>query len=147
MVFFSHNSCQILCERKKKSIEIITDTLSRTMQDFDHDPEGNVTFESWFNRYEDLFARDAIKLPEETKVRLLLRKLSVRCHDKYVNYVLPNHPRDFSFADTVATLKKVFGLHSSLFNGRYKCLKNQKLLSEDFVSYAARINRMCEALN
>ena len=42
---------------------------------------------------------------DDGKLRLLLRKLGSAEHDRYSNYFLTNHPRDYNFAETVEILK------------------------------------------
>lgn len=65
-------------------------------------------------------------------------------HERYVNLILPNHPRDFSFSDTVIKLKALFGRKESIFSTRYKCLKLVMSETEDFVSFACRVNKAGE---
>ncbi|XP_062714108.1 uncharacterized protein LOC134290899 [Aedes albopictus] len=93
---------------------------------------------------EDLFRQDGRNLDDAAKVRLLLRSLSVPVHEKFLNYLLPSHPRDFTFDDVVAKLKQIFGQQKSLFSKRYDCLKLEKSEADDFVSYAGIVNRQCE---
>ncbi|XP_055527816.1 uncharacterized protein K02A2.6-like [Wyeomyia smithii] len=90
------------------------------------------------------FIKDGAKLDDAAKVRLLLRSLSVTVHDKYVNFVLPTHPRDFSFEDTVKKLKQLFGMRTTLFSKRYQCFQLSKRTEEDYVTYAAAVNKRCE---
>ncbi|XP_065084352.1 uncharacterized protein K02A2.6-like [Ochlerotatus camptorhynchus] len=66
-------------------------------------------------------------------------------HEKYVNTILPKHPRDFTLDETVTKLKKLFGRQKSVFNSRYQCLKYAKSDADDFTSYAAMVNKHCEA--
>ena len=55
--------------------EIILDSLANNIKEFRFDPEANITFAGWYARYDDLFLKDAMRLDDEAKVRLLLRKL------------------------------------------------------------------------
>ncbi|XP_036334882.1 uncharacterized protein K02A2.6-like [Rhagoletis pomonella] len=98
----------------------------------------------WYARYEDLFEVDAANLDDAAKVRLLLRKLSVLEHTKYVNSILPKHPRDHTFKETVEKLTKLFGSQKSLFNMRYHCLQITKDATTDFLTYAGNVNKECE---
>lgn len=123
------------------------DSLAATMCEFVYDPDNNLTFEDWYERFEDAFLVDGVSLDEAAKVRLLLRKLETSVHTKYRNYILPRHPRDVTFADTVTTLKKIFGQKKSIFNTRYNCLKLVKQPHVDFISYASAVNKECEAFN
>nr|XP_049462814.1 uncharacterized protein K02A2.6-like [Anopheles coluzzii]XP_049462816.1 uncharacterized protein K02A2.6-like [Anopheles coluzzii] len=61
-----------------------------------------------------------------------------------MNFVLPKHPGDFSFAETVTKLKALFSAKETILSKRYKCLKIVKTQAEDFMSYACRVNRACE---
>ncbi|XP_055633638.1 uncharacterized protein K02A2.6-like [Toxorhynchites rutilus septentrionalis] len=88
---------------------------------------------------------DGKNLDDPAKVRLLLRKIGTKFHERYVNSILPKHPRDFGLDDTVKKLKKLFGRQTSLFNDRYRCLQYVKNEADDFSSYAASVNKHCEA--
>ncbi|XP_061503481.1 uncharacterized protein LOC133391707 [Anopheles gambiae] len=124
----------------EKTIE----SLANGIQDFLYDPDAGVFFDAWYARYEDVFIQDGHSLDDAARVRLLLRKLSTPLHDKYVNTILPKHPRDFSLDETVTKLKKLFGRQKSL-PARYQCLQYAKSDADDFTSYAAMVNKHCEA--
>ncbi|XP_061510157.1 uncharacterized protein K02A2.6-like [Anopheles gambiae] len=117
----------------EKTIE----SLANGIQDFLYDPDAGVFFDAWYARYEDVFIQDGHSLDDAARVRLLLRKLSTPLHDKYVNTILPKHPRDFSLDETVTKLKKLFGRQKSVFHSRYQCLQYAKSDADDFTSYAA----------
>ncbi|CDW59686.1 hypothetical protein TTRE_0000802401 [Trichuris trichiura] len=97
------------------------DTLAASISEFDYDPSTEDTFEAWFSRYEDFFNIEAAELDDAARVRLLLRKLWTNVHKKYADYILPRHPRDVCFDETVNILTKMFGHQRSLFNARYRC--------------------------
>ena len=99
--------------------ERIIESLATGIDEFRYDPDGGIFFDSWFARYEDVFKEDGKNLDDNAKVRLLMRKIGTLFHDRYVNSILPQHPRDFSFDETIAKLKKLFGRQKSLFNARY----------------------------
>ncbi|KFD59902.1 hypothetical protein M514_12244 [Trichuris suis] len=120
------------------------DSISNSISEFTYDAENGLTFESWFKRYEDVFKVDAASLPDDARVRLLLRKLPAALHDKYAKYVLPKHPRGFTFKETVDTLTKVFAPQSSLFNVRYQCLRLTKNPIDDIIVYTGLVNQHCE---
>lgn len=88
--------------------EQIIESLSSNVTEFSYDPDGGSTFEIWYRRYEDLFLLDGSKLDDAARVRLLLRKLNTSAHERYVNCILPKHPREFQFDETVTKLKKTF---------------------------------------
>ncbi|XP_062711283.1 uncharacterized protein K02A2.6-like [Aedes albopictus] len=122
--------------------EQIIESLSATIKEFHHDPAAGMTFARWFSKYEDLFSADWRELDDAAKIRLLLRSLSVPVHEKFLNYLLPRHPRDFTFEEVVKKLKSVFGHQQSQFNQRYDCLRKNE--ADDFVTYAGIVNRQCE---
>uniref|UniRef100_A0A182R7Y8 DUF7083 domain-containing protein n=1 Tax=Anopheles funestus TaxID=62324 RepID=A0A182R7Y8_ANOFN len=95
------------------NVEQISDVLAGQIKDFRFNTEESVTFTGWFSRYEDLFEKDAHKLEDDGKVRLLLRKLGLLEHERYTSYVLPSKPKDFNFAETVSKLKSLFGPRES----------------------------------
>ena len=124
--------------------EMKTESLASGITEFVYDPDNGLTFDAWFVRYEGLFIVDAKDLDDAAKVRLLLRKLNTTCHKQYVDYILPREPKDFTLKDTVTKLKQMFEKKISLFNQRYNCMNTVKSPHEDFVAYAAQINKKCE---
>ncbi|XP_036339780.1 uncharacterized protein K02A2.6-like [Rhagoletis pomonella] len=130
--------------RGPASPEFILEALAVNISEFCFDAENNITFDTWFARYEDLFAIDAAKLDDAAKVRLLLRKLNTAAHSKYINYILPNHPREFSFDCTVQKLTQLFGSQKSIFNARFNCLQVTKDANMDFLTYTGMVNKHCE---
>ncbi|XP_055612005.1 uncharacterized protein K02A2.6-like [Uranotaenia lowii] len=125
--------------------EKIIESLATGIQEFRFDPDGGIFFDSWFARYEDVFRQDGQHLDDAAKVRLLLRKVDTQFHERYLDSILPSHPRDFDFETTVTKLKRLFGRQKSLFNARYQCLQYKKDDADDFTAYAASINKNCEA--
>ncbi|VDO90758.1 unnamed protein product [Heligmosomoides polygyrus] len=119
------------------------DALVGRIAPFIYDPDADLTFESFYRRYDDVFSVDATGLDEPTRVRLLLHKLDAGSYERYSSYILPQNPKDVSFKQTVATLKDLFGPSQSLLGGRYACMKLVKDASDDFVTYAGRVNREC----
>uniref|UniRef100_A0A182XPV3 DUF7083 domain-containing protein n=1 Tax=Anopheles quadriannulatus TaxID=34691 RepID=A0A182XPV3_ANOQN len=97
--------------------EQLSDVLAGQVKDFHFDPE-STTFAGWFSRYEDLFEKDASKLEDDAKVRLLLRKLGQAEHERYTSCVLPRKPKDFNFTETL-----------------------QKSGLEDYVTFGCRVNK------
>lgn len=130
--------------RSSTSPEFIIETLASNIREFHYDSENDLVFDQWYRKYEDLFLKDGSKLDDATKVRLLLRSLSVTVHDKYVNFVLPKHPRDFTFAITVKKLTELFSVRVSLFSKRYQCFQLSKSSTDDYVTYAGIINKHCK---
>ncbi|KFD65084.1 hypothetical protein M514_22801 [Trichuris suis] len=116
------------------------DTLAASISEFDYDPSTDDTFEVWFSRYEDFFNIEAAELDDAARVRLLLRKLRTNVHKKYADYILPRHPRDVCFDETVSILTQMFRQQRSLFNARYQCLKLTKNAHDDFITYGGIVN-------
>ena len=127
-----------------RNIEHTMDVLSRSITEFRYDPDSDHTFSKWYTRYKDLFETDAQQIDDAAKVRLLLRKISSLCYDKYVDYILPKQSKELDFKVTVETLTKVFGRQQSIFNSRFSCLQTVKKDNEDYVTFAAIVNRDCE---
>ncbi|XP_053679017.1 uncharacterized protein LOC128729456 [Anopheles nili] len=127
--------------RESTGPEFLIDSLANHVTEFRYDPEENVTFAAWYRRFEGLFEKDAAKLPDDAKVRLLLRKLGVAEHERYNNYILPKNPGDFGFAETIVKLRALFGSKESDVSKRYKCFQLQKTRTEDYVTFSCRINK------
>lgn len=128
----------------RKDAEFRMEALGQSISEFDYTPESDITFDAWYGRYESLFSEDAVHLTEQEKTRLLLRKLNTRCHQIYINSILPQLPKDKSFIDTVTLLKSIFGRRESLFSTRYRCLQLNKSDLDDYNAYAAQVNKLCE---
>ncbi|CAH8590406.1 unnamed protein product [Schistosoma haematobium] len=120
------------------------ESIINSISEFQYDPEANVIFSSWFHRCEDIFRVECSHLDDAAKVRLLLRRLGTQEYNKYVNFILPQNPRDVSFKDTVQILSDIFDERSSLFNTRYKCFQITKSPEDDYLTYAGKVNRQCE---
>ncbi|XP_049278095.1 uncharacterized protein K02A2.6-like [Anopheles funestus] len=123
--------------------ELVINALAASITEFRYDAEAGATFRAWYSRFEDLFVKDASRLDEPAKIRLLTRKLGTMEHERYANYVLPCHPRDFTFDETVSKLKVLFGNVESLSSRRYKCLQTIKEKNEDLLPFSCRLNRAC----
>lgn len=123
--------------------EAILDSLASNIKEFRFDADAGVTFDAWFSRYDDLFEQDAARLNDAAKVRLLLRKLGIPEHERYISSILPREPKHFGFADTVGKLKALFSIKESVVSRRYKCLQVSKSPTEDHVGYACRVNKLC----
>lgn len=123
--------------------ERTVDVLSRSIDAFN--PSPSTTFRMWYNKHKDVFERDGARLDDDAKTRLLLRKLNQEAYDKYSNILLPKEPKDLSFQETIDKLMSVFCEPESTFQLRYKCFNVEKSVNEDYLSYGARINRLCES--
>uniref|UniRef100_A0A182X2M4 DUF7083 domain-containing protein n=1 Tax=Anopheles quadriannulatus TaxID=34691 RepID=A0A182X2M4_ANOQN len=80
---------QIMCQRMYTlnpavpsfQPEQVIEALSRNITEFRFDDESGITFRAWFSRYDELFKKDAARIDDAAKVRLLLRKLGPMEHD------------------------------------------------------------------
>lgn len=123
--------------------ELILDSLATNITEFVYDGEKGCSFDAWFSRYADLFEKDAGQLKDDAKVRLLLRKLNPAAHERYTSFILPKLSKEFSFEETIAKLKTIFGTPVSIFHRRYQCLQTTKDENEDYISYSCKVNRAC----
>ncbi|XP_062704520.1 uncharacterized protein K02A2.6-like [Aedes albopictus] len=123
--------------------ELILDSLATNITEFAYDLEKGCSFDAWFSRYADLFEKDAAQLADDAKVRLLLRKLNPSAHERYTSFILPKLSKEFTFEETVAKLKIIFGTPVSTFHRRYQCLQTMKDEDEDFISYSCKVNKAC----
>ncbi|XP_065075307.1 uncharacterized protein K02A2.6-like [Ochlerotatus camptorhynchus] len=123
--------------------ERVLDSLSSNMAEFVYDKDNGHTFDAWFSRYVDLFDKDARKLDDAAKVRLLLRKLSPPDHERYNSCIVPKLSREFCFKETVEKLKSLFGATVSAFRRRFNCLQLAKEDSDDYLAYSCKVNKAC----
>lgn len=123
--------------------EAVLDSLAGNVKEFRYDSENNITFNAWFSRYKDLFDKDAARLDDPAKVRLLMRKLGTVEHERYLSFILPQAASFYSFEQTVEKLGKLFGTTESTISKRFRCLQLAKGATEDYVAYACRINKNC----
>ncbi|XP_055527451.1 uncharacterized protein K02A2.6-like [Wyeomyia smithii] len=144
LLFFRFLMQQAAPATNKRSVEQIVESLSSTIEESSYDPAAGMTFDRWFNKYEELFSADGRELDDAAKIRLLLRSLIVHVHEKFTNYLLPKHPRDFTFEEVVQKLKVIFGQKKSLFSERYESFRLVKSDADDFVTFAGIVNRQCE---
>lgn len=128
--------------QNKPTAEVLIDTLSRSITTFVPGP--NITFGQWYDRHETIFTKDGAALSDEERARLLLRHLNQDAYSKFVSMILPQKPEEFNLLNLKTKLETIFGESKSTFQKRYDCLNVEKLSTEDFVTYGARVNRLCE---
>ncbi|XP_053685985.1 uncharacterized protein K02A2.6-like [Sabethes cyaneus] len=136
------SATQLAIQRMSKD-ETILDSLSSNITEFVYDPEQGCTFDSWYARYEDLFDKDAEKLDDAAKVRLLMRKLNPPAHERFTSFILPKLSKELTFSETIAKLRTIFGSPVSVFHRRYLCLQTTKDDADDLVSYSCKVNKAC----
>ncbi|KER31443.1 hypothetical protein T265_02351 [Opisthorchis viverrini] len=120
------------------------DSVAKNIAEFHYDPDVGLTFDSWFRRYEDIFNGKRKHKDGAWRMRILFRKLGTTEHTRYSDFILPKNTRDPSFDKTVLQLSVIFGGRSSLFNICYQCIRLAKKESEDYITYAGRVNLECE---
>ncbi|VDN18427.1 unnamed protein product [Dibothriocephalus latus] len=78
---------------RKQSTPANTAVVSITK--FIDDPDSSVTFDAWFKRWEHIFHVKFAKYYDDAcRVRLLLRELSAKEHERYTDMILPKSLRD-----------------------------------------------------
>ncbi|XP_058837902.1 uncharacterized protein K02A2.6-like [Topomyia yanbarensis] len=100
--------------------ELVLDSLASNITEFAYDPETGCCFDAWFSRYADLFEKDATQLDDDAKLS-----------------------KEYSFEQTVAKLRTIFGSPVSTFHRRYQCLQTAKEENDDFITYSCKMNRAC----
>jgi hypothetical protein len=128
---------------KASEKEQLTASLAQRITTFDYLPEEGVTFQHWYNRYEKYFTVEGDSLSDDAKVRLLLCKMSTGEYNLYSNKIAPTKPDTLTFANTIDGLKSLFPDKVSLTTKRYELLRLRQG-SEDFLSFAATINKAAE---
>ena len=111
---------------------------------FEYDEESGCTFDKWITRFEDVVMSEGSSLKESDRTSLLVSKLDSRCYAMYVDHILPKKPADMSYEETKIVLSELFGEKVSLFRRRFNALRVVKEETEDFKSYAARVNQLHE---
>uniref|UniRef100_A0A336MU47 CSON001400 protein n=1 Tax=Culicoides sonorensis TaxID=179676 RepID=A0A336MU47_CULSO len=118
------------------------DILARGIDVFD--PENLHVFKMWYDKHKDVFEVDGGNLTDDAKSRLLLRKITQKAYEKFSNIILPKKPSDLTFEETISKLEEIFCESESTFQLRFKCFNVEKSSAEDFLSYGARVNKLCE---
>ena len=79
----------------------------------------------------------------KNKIRLLLRKLETTEYNWFVDFILPKKTKELDFSETIKLLSKLFGPNTTLFHKRWKCLNTVKDNQQDFLTFAASVNKLC----
>lgn len=72
---------------------------------------------------------------------MLLQKFSQADYQRFADSVLPQEPTQLTLDNAVEKLKRMFGYRKTKFAMRHKCFNLKKLDTEDFTTFAARINK------
>ncbi|VDL60206.1 unnamed protein product [Hymenolepis diminuta] len=103
-------------------------------------------FTIWYARNRDVCENRMARLPDETRIDILLWKFSQSDHDLYLAYLPPLSAKDLTFEGTVEKCK-VFGDNTFLFDRRLKCLNLVIRKVKDTYKYTEIVNRMCNAFS
>ena len=121
--------------------------IYNSIDTFEYVPENDKTFEAFYKRYEDIFNVGWEQWPIlKKKVRLLLRKLGTtlgNMKSTFVDFILPKKTTDLDFSKTIYLLSKLFGPITTLFHKRWKCLNPDQDNQQDFLTFAASVNKHC----
>ena len=118
-------------------------TIYNSIETFEYVPENDKTFEAFYRRNEHIFNVDCEQWPSEKKLRLLLRKLGKPEHNRFVDFILPEKITDLDFSETIKLLSELFGPNTTLFHKRWKSLNTVKDNQQDFLTFAASVNKLC----
>lgn len=89
--------------KSKSKLENIENVLVKyDSVKFVYDPDNGIVFDQWYRKYENVFLKDWAKLG-----------LSVTVYD---NFVLPKHPCEYPFQETVKKLEELFEIRISMFS-------------------------------
>ena len=84
------------------------------IENFLYSPKEDVTFTSYFMRYDDLYTTYCANWSDSKKVRLLLRKLDTTEHTKFLNYILPGRlanwhsPKQWNYSRNSSVQRHLF---------------------------------------
>ena len=73
-----------------------------------------------------------------------LRKLGTTENNRFVDFILPKKTTDLDFSETIKLLSELFGPNTTLFHKRWKCLNTVKDNQQDFLAFAASVNKLCK---
>ena len=116
------------------------EALENSITKFPNNADVNSTFFTRLARLEDIINED---FQEQTGI-CYKKKMGLSEHEKCSNYILPRHPPDCSFVETVKTLKQMFSEHTSFFSGRFNSLNITKCDTVDLMTFAGTVNKECE---
>lgn len=114
------------------------------IENFKFAPEEEITFASYFKRYENLYNADCASWADHKKVRILLKKLGTAEYTKFVNYILPKKTSYLKFKEAVQLLIVVFSPKTSLFHKRWKCMNLTRKEDVDYTTFASVVNKYCD---
>ena len=128
----------------ENKFSFLKNTIWSAIENFLYSSEEDVTFASYFRRYKDLYKTDCGNRSDLKKIHLLLSKLGITEHTKFVNYILLRKTCELTFSEAVELLMEFFCPKSSLFHKRWKCLNLTRKEGEDFRLFTSVVNKCCD---
>ena len=101
------------------------------IENFAYSPKEDVTFASYFWRYEVLYKTDCGNWSNSKKSRLL-SKFCTTEHTKFENYILLRKTCELTFTEAVELQIEHFSPKTLLFHKRWKCLNQTRKEWENF---------------
>ena len=101
------------------------------------------TFDAFHRQYEDVFNVDCKEWSNEKKVRLLLRKLGSTQCSRFVDFILLKKQWIWSSQKQLNYYLNYLG-QTSLFYKGWKCLNIVKEDQQDYLTFAATVNKQCK---
>ena len=124
--------------------DLILSALSKRIPDFSYDPDNGLTFDVWFQRFEDVMSQEGSKLNPAAQARFLVTKLDSPSYSRLVDKILPKKPAELSIKEATEVLNKLFGQKLTTFRKRYDCFKMVKSSAQDYATFSTLVNRKCE---
>ena len=75
--------------KERTSDSFSAPAVANSVNEFIYNLDDGMTFLVYYTRYEGIFKRDGSHWNDSKKFRLVLRKLFLAEHEKYVNFILP----------------------------------------------------------
>ena len=127
----------------KRIVSTIYNSIEKDRETSEYVPENDKTFEAFYRHYEDIFNVESEQWPSGKKVCQLLRKLGTTEHNRFVDFILPKKTTDLDFSGAIKLLSEIFGSNTTLFHKHWKCLITVKYNQQDFLTFAASVNELC----
>ena len=120
-------------------------TIYNSIDTFEYVPENDKTFLAFYRCYEDIFNEMCEQWPSKNKkgARLILRKVGTTEHNWFVDFILSKKNTDLNFSETVKLQLELYGPNTTLFHKCWKCLNTVKDNQQDFLTFAASVNKLC----
>lgn len=111
---------------------------------FEYEEESGSTFEKWVQRFEDSVLLEGAKITDADQRSLLISKLNTQTYSMFTDHILPRTPAQLDYVEAKEILTDLFGEKISLFRRRYNAFRVVKANADDFKTYSAKVNQLCE---